>query len=208
MKKLSLILLLTLCYFAANAQKFEGGVATGLNFSQLDGDRLSGYNKVGLNGGLWVSYPFNDKWSAGLEFLYTQKGAVRLTSQDTINSPETFDRYRINYLEIPLFAAYTYKKFTFQGGLTGGVLLKAEVKDFTGIQDFKDQFKPFDNQFLLGAVYSINEKTAIQLRYQYSIRSLAKDDWRTVFVDNAFSRKIVGLYNNLFSFTVKFRIEK
>lgn len=208
MKKLSLLLLLTFCFMNSYAQKFEGGVAGGLNMTQLDGDRLSGYNKAGLNGGFWISYPFNEKWNVGLEFLYTQKGAVRTTSQDTILFPETFDRYRINYLELPLFVAYTYKKISFQGGFALGVLLKAEVLDFTGSQDFKDQFKPFDNQFLLGAAYTINKKTAIQLRYQYSIRSLARDDWRTVFVDNAFSPKIVGLYNNMFSVSLRYRIER
>lgn len=208
MKKLGLILLFFMCFLGSYAQKFEGGVTGGLNMTQLDGDKLSGYNKAGLNGGFWISYPFNDKWSAGLEFLYTQKGAIRTTSQDTILSPETFDRYRINYLEIPLFAAYSYKKFSFQGGLALGVLLKAEVEDFTGNQDFTDQFKPFDNQFLLGAVYTINKKTAVQLRYQYSIRSLGKDDWRTVFVDNALSPTIVGLYNNMFSVSLKYRVER
>lgn len=208
MKKLSLFLLLSFYFMGSYAQKFEGGVTGGLNMTQLDGDRLSGYNKAGLNGGFWISYTFNDKWSAGLEFLYTQKGAIRTNNQDTISSPETFDRYRINYLELPFFAAYTYKKFSFQGGLALGVLLKAEVLDFTGNQDFTDQFKPFDNQFLLGAVYTINKKTAVQLRYQYSIRSLARDDWRTVFVDNAFSTTIVGLYNNMFSVSLRYRIER
>ncbi len=208
MRKLSLLLFALVCFLGVNAQKFDGGVVGGLNFSQLDGDRLSGYNKVGLNGGFWISYSFNEKWSGGLEFLYSQKGAVRTTSQDTINSSSTFDRYRINYIEVPLFAAYTYKKFSFQFGFAGGVLLKAEVQDFTGNQDFTDQFKKFDNQFLLGAVYEINEKTAVQLRYQYSIRSQARDDWRTVFVDNSLSQRVVGLYNNLFSLTVKFKIER
>lgn len=208
MKKLGLLFLALTCFLAANAQKFEGGVSAGLNLAQLDGDELSGYNKPGLYGGFWVSYPFNERWSAGLEFLYSAKGATRSANQDTIISARTFDNYRLNYVEIPLLVTRTHKKFNFQLGVTIGVLLKAEVEDFTGVQDFRDQFKSFDNQFLLGVAYDVNENTAIQVRYQYSIRSLAKNDTRTVFTDNAFSRTIVGLYNNLFSFAVRFNLGK
>ncbi len=208
MRKISLLLLFFFCFLGSYAQKFEGGLAGGLNFSQLDGDLLSGYNKLGLNGGFWVRYPFNDKWSGGLEFLFTQKGAIRSINEDNIASTRTFDRYRLNYIEVPLYAGFTYKKFTFNAGVASGILLSAKVEDFTGKQDFTSQLKPFDLNLLFGVSYPINKKLAAQLRYQYSIFSLAKNDTRTVFTDNAFSPAIIGLYNNLFSFAIKYQLSK
>lgn len=206
MKKLSLLLFATVCFLSLKAQKFEGGISGGLNFSQLDGDLLSGYNKLGLNAGFWVSFPFDDKWSGGLEFLFSQKGAQRSINEENIASTRTFDRYRINYIDVPLYMGYTYKKFTFQAGLVGEVLISAKVEDFTGTQDFTDQFKRLNTGFLLGTSYPINKNLSAQLRYHYTIFSLSKNDTRTVFTDNAFSPLIVGLYNNFFAFALKFRV--
>lgn len=207
MKKLTLAIFLLLIGIGSFAQRFEGGLAGGLNFTQLDGDLLSGYNKLGLHGGFWVRYPFNDKWSGGLEFIYTQKGASRSINEENIASTRTFDRFRLNYFEVPLFAAYTYKKFTFQAGITGGYLLSANIEDFTGKRDYKNQLKPFETGTLLGLSYPINKKLSAQLRYQYSIVSIAKGDNNNILIDNSLSNIILGLYNNLFSLTLKYKWE-
>lgn len=200
-----LLLLIALC---GNAQRFRGGIAGGFNFSQLDGDLLAGYNKAGLNGGFWVQFPFNNKWSAGLELLYTQKGASRSINEENIASTRTFDRFRLNYAEVPLYMQYTYKKFSFQAGLTGGYLIKATIDDFTGTREYTQQLKPFEAGTLLGISYPINKNLHAQLRYQYSIASIAKGDRRTIFTDNGFSKLIVGLYNNLFCFSLKYSLNK
>lgn len=207
MKKLTLAIFLLLIGMGSFAQRFEGGLAGGLNFTQLDGDLLSGYNKLGLHGGSWVKYPFNDKWSGGLEFLYTQKGASRSINEENIASTRTFDRFRLNYFEVPLFAAYTYKKFSFQAGITGGYLLSAKIEDFTGKRDYKKFLKPFETGTLIGLAYPINKNIHVQLRYHYTIASIAKGDNRTVFTDNGFSRVILGLYNNLFCLSIKYKWE-
>lgn len=208
MKKLAFSILLLLISFCSFAQRFEGGLAGGFNFTQLDGDLLSGYNKLGLNGGFWVSYPFNDKWSGGIEFFFTQKGASRSINEENIASTRTFDRFRLNYFEVPLYAAYTYKKFTFQGGITGGYLLSANIEDFTGKRDYKNQLKPFETGTLFGVSYPINKKLSAQLRYQYSIVSIAKGDNNNILIDNSLSNIILGLYNNLFMVSIKYSLKK
>ena len=207
MKKLTLAIFLLLIGIGSFAQRFEGGLAGGLNFTQLDGDLLSGYNKLGLHGGFWVQYPFNDNWSGGLEFIYTQKGASRSINEENIASTRTFDRFRLNYFEVPLYAAYTYKKFTFQGGITGGYLLSANIEDFTGKRDYKNLLKPFETGILFGVSYPISKELSAQLRYQYSIVSIAKGDNNNILIDNSLSNIILGLYNNLFSLTLKYKWE-
>ncbi len=208
MKKLNALIWLVCFAFVASAQKFEGGLTGGINLTQLDGDMLSGYNKVGVNGGIWVSYPFNNKWSAGIEFLYTQKGALRQIDENNIAATFAFDKFKLNYIEVPVYGGFTYKKFTGQFGLTGGYLLGAKVEDFAGVRNYKTQLKPFETGVLLGLSYPINKKLAAQLRWQYTISSLAKGDNRTIFTDNGFSRTILGLYNNLLSVNLKYSLGK
>lgn len=206
MKKAAAVITFILITAGLSAQRFEGGMAGGLNLTQLDGDMLSGYNKVGLNAGFWVKYPFNDKWCGGIEFLYMQKGAVRTIDENNIAATHAFDKFRIHYIEVPLYAGYTWKKFTGQAGLTGAYLFNAKTEDFTGIRDYKDKLKPFETGVLLGAAYQVNQQLGVQLRWQYSIVSIAKGDSRTIFTDNGFSRRIVGLYNNLLSVSLKYKL--
>ena len=53
------------------AQDFSFGLRLGPNFSQIDGDEASGYNKIGYHIGIFTSYPFSSIRSANLELSYT-----------------------------------------------------------------------------------------------------------------------------------------
>lgn len=194
-----------LSLLSLQAQRFEGGFVAGINASQLDGDNLSGYNKIGGLGGFWVKFPFNKKWLAGLEFLFTQKGAIRKIDSATLVSNFQFDKFRLNYLELPLFAEYTYKKFGFQAGITTAYLLSATVYDFTGKQNYKSKLKPFETGLLLGAAYQINPLLQLQIRFQYSINSIAAGDNHHIFNNGQNNKLILGLYNNLLNLSVKYR---
>jgi len=118
------LLLFSLLLFSfqpsASAQRFIGGVAVGMNLTQVDGDEVFGYNKVGFNGGPYVKLMLDKKqrFSVTLELLYTQKGAskrypapsdVNIAIGDTaFIDPryEVNERYfynlRTDYLELPL----------------------------------------------------------------------------------------------------------
>lgn len=208
MIRLSALVLLITISFSTQAQRFEAGLAGGLNFTQLDGDRLSGYNKIGINGGFWVRYPFNDKWCGGIEFLFTQKGALRKIDSSNITSTYSFDKFRLNFIEVPLYAGYTYKKFTFQAGITGGYLISASTIDYVGKTDYKNRLKPFEMGTLWGVSYPITREISAQIRWQYSVFSLAKGDNSTIFTNNAFSKTILGLYNNMFGVSFKYEFSK
>jgi hypothetical protein len=108
---------------SASAQRFIGGVAAGINLTQVDGDEVFGYTKVGFNGGPYVKLMLDKKqrFSITMELLYSQKGAqkkypapngVRVALADTAffdNDPKYveentkfFYNLRTDYLEIPL----------------------------------------------------------------------------------------------------------
>jgi len=106
---------------SASAQRFIGGIAVGMNATQVDGDEVFGYYKVGFNGGPYVKLMLDKKqrFSVTMELLYTQKGAMQtnkgkyvefIAKGDTALIDKHFPEYderifyklRTDYLEIPL----------------------------------------------------------------------------------------------------------
>jgi len=126
---ISSLLLFSLLLFSflpsASAQRFIGGVAVGMNVTQVDGDEVFGYYKVGLNGGPYIKLMLDKKqrFSVTMELLYTQKGAFQKSNGPFVEYiakgdtafidplyPEydrkTFYKLRTDYLEIPLLFHY------------------------------------------------------------------------------------------------------
>jgi len=120
------LLLSAFCFLPfASAQRFIGGLAVGMNLTQVDGDEVFGYTKAGFNGGPYVKVMLDKKqrFSLTMELLYSQKGAAKrypVSSEqkraygDTLlfdlgNEKENmryFYRLRTDYLEIPLLVHY------------------------------------------------------------------------------------------------------
>jgi hypothetical protein len=57
-----------------SAQSFLGALAFGGNLTQVDGDEMYGFKKLGFNVGVSAIYPFTDKWSMSIEASFSQKG--------------------------------------------------------------------------------------------------------------------------------------
>jgi hypothetical protein len=115
-----LFLILTYCSFS---QVFKGEVILGGNVTQVDGDEVYGYRKVGFNGGLGVMFPFSfvkDKkekpWALSMEMLFNQKGS-RQKNYSGIDFCDTCPpeiecdpmmkyRLKMNYISIPFLLHY------------------------------------------------------------------------------------------------------
>jgi hypothetical protein len=88
------------------SQNIKGGLITGFNLTQIDGDQLYGYHKIGLNLGATAIVPVGKKFSATIETIYTQKGSYQ-SPKDTLTSPPY--KLILNYVEAPVFFSYTDK---------------------------------------------------------------------------------------------------
>ena len=90
-------------------QNFKAAILVGANFSQVDGDQLGGYNKLGLNTGIEISRSVNDNWDAAFEIRYTMKGSKKVLD------PKSLDptlKLSYHYIEVPLLAKYRgFEKF-------------------------------------------------------------------------------------------------
>src|SRR5689334_21238513 len=82
------------------AQNFHAGLLAGISTSQVDGDNLAGYHKVGIKGGVFVNRQLSEKFALQLEIEFLQKGSRKPV--DTIEN--TFFLMRLNYIDVPLLA--------------------------------------------------------------------------------------------------------
>lgn len=174
--KLNLMLLVAaLTFFAsfAQAQRFQGGITAGFNMSQLDGDRLAGYNQIGLVGGLRAAALLTDKWQLSLELLYSQLGSDRSRNDDPFS---IYDNIRLNFVEAPVLVSFIDWKFRVYTGGSYSRLINYKVIDVLGEDITDDQtFNPDMFCLIFGAAFHFSEKFVLDVRWSRHLNSLQAD---------------------------------
>lgn len=154
-----------------NFHIFEGGFTAGFNMSQVHGDYLGGFNKIGFVAGPVLHINFTKTWFASMEMLFIQKGSH---STPTNNNGYTYN-LRFNYIELPVLANYNDKnRLIFQAGLAYGRLF--DVKEEVNGYDYDDDSDFFSDElsYIVGGIFLIGEKKhfALNFRYEGSIFSV------------------------------------
>ncbi|MBN1144366.1 MAG: PorT family protein [Bacteroidales bacterium] len=157
------------------SQPFHGGLTAGLTASQVDGDSYSGYNKPGIQAGVFVSAELFPWLDARMEIKYTSRGAREPADDDNTGSY----LLGLHYIDIPVMALLKYKKTgAFELGLIPGYLFKAAGDDENGSlpDEYLVDFRKFDLGLLIGAEINITQKIAVNIRYSYSVFSIRDPD--------------------------------
>jgi opacity protein-like surface antigen len=196
---LSLVLFLFMVC-SANAQPFSGGFFAGMSASQVDGDTYSGYNKIGLTAGGYISSEFNRTWKWKAELRYIQKGATKRTS---IENPDYY-RLAIHYVEIPLMLQYYInERFFLEIGLAPDVYLYHNEEDEFG--DIPADEGPDYHRFGLnggaGIGYFISDNIVIGIRNSYSIIPMRDHASEQTYLLNR------GQYNNVLGISLYYHFE-
>ena len=182
MKNLFLFILISISYISA-AQGFKGGVLVGVIAAQVDGDAWGGYHKLGLQGGIYSKYQFNEKWDLSLEVKYIQKGSFQTFKDD----PMSNFKIALAYVELPLIINYNYnKKISFGGGLSYAYLVSAQVDDAGGtIGQEHLNYRKYDVNLMSRFKYQLNDHIWFDLRFAYSLFSIKEDQynrqWNNLF---------------------------
>jgi hypothetical protein len=138
----------------AYAQKFIGGALFGMNASQVSGDNLGGYDKVGITGGVTVSRKLTEKSELEMRITYSAKG-----SRDVPNYEKgKYSAYylRLKYIEVPVFYRYKFKKIWLMGGISGGYLIRSSIANENGpFPEFSAENRPF-NKYEVCTHYGIS----------------------------------------------------
>jgi len=196
------------------SQHILGAVSAGINLSQVDGDEVYGFKKVGFNGGPSVIIPFgkNKKWSVTLELLFSQQGSRQKSVypvSNTIDSARAgfYDGYRLslNYVQIPVIVHFTDKRFLagglgFQYGQLVGVTEYEDYNDNRGFArsttTLQGPYTRADIQALADVRIRIYRGFWFNVRYSYSILPIRTREFVNPFFGNTWLRK---QYNNVIS---------
>lgn len=160
-------------------QRFSAGLVGGVNCSQIDGDMLAGFDKVGLTGGIKTTMEFESVWRVNFEFLYSQRG-----SRPDVFNPE-YDpdiNFDLKYIEIPVYISVgdwwqeegKYYKASAHAGLSYGRLLDAQTTDyFHSSEESYDKLVPYFNEndlsWMLGVSMRFSQHWGVTARYTRGI---------------------------------------
>ena len=171
--------LLLFSYSGTGQGFFEGSAILGINASQIDGDDLAGYNKLGIAAGLKISFPLKKNFDGNIEMLYSQRG-----SQSKLIPGQTtgLRSITLNYFEMPLFVTLNdwyiekedYHKVGVDLGISPAYLFDVASQDPI-YQDSLGGFKKLDLSLLVGLYYAIGPHWAFNFRFTNGIVKVYKD---------------------------------
>lgn len=176
------------CSYSLLGQRFQGGLIAGFNLTQLDGDRIAGYNKIGLNVGGKVTTVLTDKWGFTLELLFSQQGS-RASAAEI--SP-VYDAIRLNFVEVPVFLHFQDWKFKVNAGLTYNRLIDYEVIQIDGadITDAQD-YRVNNVGLVLGITYVSGEHWSYDGRWTYFLNDLQANSGSSAFISKGISFRVI-----------------
>ena len=198
MKKLvSSFLLFLFSFLLVNGQQIRGGIIAGVSPSQVSGDRLSGFNKVGFTGGVLAKTSLSNKVDVEIELLYIQKGSRKPIDPDN----NDYEQYllELNYVEVPLiFQYYFNEKWTFDAGLSYGRLIMSRESDEYG--EFPEIYPFKESEFSIngGINYFLFKNVVMNWRISNSIFPVRPH------VSGAQFRLNRGQYNTVLMFLLKY----
>jgi opacity protein-like surface antigen len=166
------------------AQNFDAFIIGGLNVSQIEGDKLSGYNKAGIIFGGATRFVLKEGWSLQQEIVYYQRGS-RATDKELNN--DNFSIKRLDYIDILLLANYAINE---DWSVIGGLGFGAFVNVKSDVVEDRSVYKS-DIFGTLGVQYQLSEKWFAMFKGQYSLQTTSK---------------IQDAYNNSLNLSLRYRL--
>jgi len=201
-KKTALLLLIAFVS-TAQGQEFGGGLILGASTSQLSGDQLGGFDKIGLITGVYTNRSLSKSLNLKMELKYIEKG-----SKNPENNITGQHEYSLNYMEIPLIIQYKsqpniYIEFGgYLGILTHQNESYADGVAVTGVNPSNGSFNKTDYGFCIGLDYFITSSLSINSRFSNTL-------FFTPIRNHASSAKIwynQGQYNTILSFSIQYHL--
>ena len=204
------------------AQRFLGAVVGGMNISQVDGDEVYGFKKVGGHFGLAAILPIQKKWDITLETVFNQKGANEKSQYtywhyDTISGILDSTLYtgaynlRLNYVEVPLMVHYTDRqKYTVGAGFSYGRLVSSkEIEHDGNIPPYSDtvNFNKNDFDVLLDLQIRVYKGLKFNVRYSYSMVAIRERTFHDIIYEQK-APWIRKQYNNMLTFRLVYVINE
>lgn len=195
-KSLIIILVASAAFFFPRdlcGQTFRGALVGGFNLSQLDGDKLGGYNQIGFNAGARVSTQFSERWGWSLQLLFSQEGSSRTRDDDPSS---IYDKIRLNFVQVPVLFHFRDWKFEVDAGLVYGRLVNYKVIDFTGVDISDNQdYRPNSFSVLAGLTFWSSEKIGWNFRWLRALNDLQVDGGDNQLIGRTISLRMYYMLN-------------
>lgn len=163
-----------------HGQGFEAKAFTGFTLSQMEGDLLAGFDKLGFNGGVQVLFHATDKVLVGMEIGYIQKGSRQGALDIQVFASDA--KTTLNYAELPVLVELRdwynqddgFYRIAGHLGLSYAFLISAE-SDHPIIGEFIDDYGN-DLSFIAGGTFNFTDRLATTVRYQRALNQFLKNE--------------------------------
>ena len=196
------IVLTLLVFICANlpAQKFDSYLNAGISASQIDGDKLNGYHKLGAVFGWDIIINIADEWKLNTGLQYIGKGA-KVSPNMVVGD---YLKTQLNYVSLPIVLQYYQNRLYFEAGVLPGYLFNAYVKDIEKYKRKDDgYYNNLDLPLCLGIGWKLTDQLNVGMRINYSLLSIAGTNSSTM---NVYS--LAYQLNNTISITLSKKLNK
>ena len=172
MKKICLFFLLFAITQIAVSQNFKGGIRIGFTATQMSGDDLSGFHKLGACAGGFVNWRFaqNERWAIQPEINFIMKGSsvfLRANKDGNIGQKYVLS---LGYVEVPVLVKFNIVKgLELELGPALDVLLYGIERDANGKIPGRQPFRRFGMTGMAGVSYTFAQHFGLDLRYANSL---------------------------------------
>jgi hypothetical protein len=159
---------------------FHFSASAGFLVSQIQGDLLGGYHKIGGTFGIASRIDLPRDFKFLVEINYVQLGSS--ANKNEFN--QGIQKVASDYLSIPVLANYQIKDFSFSAGLAIATLIRFKVIDGGGADissAARANMRPINIINILDINYHFNEHWIASVRSQISLTSAVKKNqtpWR------------------------------
>ncbi len=180
----------------SSAQNFGGGLIAGVSTSQVAGDRLGGFNKIGLLAGAYTNLKIKENLKLQFEIIYIEKGS-RNPNIHKINIAEI----TLSYVEVPISINLQQKEnLGVEVGILPAFLINAEMNDYFSEIEIDPAFEKYDFGVFAGINYHITDNIILNTRISNSIIPIRPH------VSGATNGWNKGQYNTVLSFAIHYKI--
>ncbi|MCP4443476.1 MAG: PorT family protein [Aureispira sp.] len=165
-------------------RRFNAAIVAGLNFSQIDGDAIAGYHKVGMSVGGRAGIKLAERWELSMELLYSQRGS----QSPLVKGQPRGLKYHLDYFDIPVeinfkdWKAVDGKDRPFMRAMIGAGFTYSRLfrskKEVGGLEDPAgvDDLKRDDVMFQFTVSFYAFRYLGFSLRWGRSLFSMHKTD--------------------------------
>lgn len=183
----------------SNTSTFKLDLHAGLAGTQVQGDGLGGFDKLGFMGGLGIHTELSDKFDLGFEMNFVQKGSIKRPDPEAGDYTEY--KMSLGYIQVPVYLKYNATdKIAFTGGPALGVLVSSKEEDMNGEIPTQIEFNQFELALILGVRYAISETLTAGVRLDQSLLPIRSKG------DFSYNRLIGKQYNTALGIYIYYSI--